>query len=223
MTAINNLHLEALPSETQAAFRFAITLPFLSEPWYLAGGTALTLQVGHRSSEDLDFFTPERDFDVGIMERDLMSAGDWETSRAQQGTIYGTLGGAKVSLIAYPHFRPAPVHEQLQCGTIRILPPTDIASMKIIAISQRGRKRDFVDMYWWTRMHGTPLSVTIERALEQFPGRTHNLPHILKSLVYFEDAESDPMPQLNFKADWEDIRHYFEQTVPQVAKELLGI
>lgn len=218
---LDQLHVDVLPPETQGAFRLAVTLPFLGNPWYLAGGTALALLVGHRSSEDLDFFTEEKDFDVAIMERDLMNAGAWNTTRAQTGTLYGELNGAKISLIAYPSFRPS--GDYRACGTIRILPPEDIASMKIMAISQRGRKRDFVDLYWLITAQGMPLPAIITHALEQFPGKKVSLPHVLKSLAYFEDAEDDPMPELHFKTNWKEIRRYFEATVPPIAKELLGL
>lgn len=54
-----------------------------------------------------------------------------------------------MSFIAYPYFKPS--GDWLHYGTIRMAKPHDIAVMKIIAISQRGRKRDFVDLYWYLR------------------------------------------------------------------------
>lgn len=94
--------------------------------------------------------------------------------------------------------------------------------MKIVAISQRGRKRDFVDLYWYC-LNREPLADIIRRAARQYPGQEHNLPHIIKSLVYFADAERDPMPRLFFKADWRTIKTYFQREAPKVAREFLGL
>ena len=63
----------------------------------------------------------------------------------------------------------------------------------------------------------------IRRLPEQYPGVAHDYHHILKSMVYFDDAEDDPMPRLHFNADWETIKEYFKKEVPAVARELLEI
>lgn len=219
--ALEDLHVGVLPPETAEALRACVKLKVLEKEWYLAGGTALALQVGHRQSVDLDFFTNKPDFNTTDMERLLIKAGDWETTHVARGTLYGLFHGAKVSFIAYPFFRPPLAH--IQCGHVRILLPEDIASMKIIAISQRGKKRDFMDLYWFTAVHGMGLSGIIRRAVAQYPEQKYSLPHFLKSLVYFADAEDDPAPPLHFKTDWETIKQYFKREVPKIARELLGI
>ncbi len=217
----NDLHVEVLPPETQRAFAACIDLHFLQPHWYLAGGTALALQVGHRSSEYLDFFTQQKDFDAAALEDALMRHGIWETTLTREGTLWGLFEGAKMSFISYPFFNPS--HAHLECGTVRILTIDDIAAMKILAVSQRCKKRDFIDMYWYCAVHGGSLEETMSRAVAQFPDRNHNIPHLLKSFVYFEDAESDPMPQLHFKADWDEIKAYFRREVPKIANKLLGL
>ncbi len=132
-----------------------------------------------------------------------------------------------MSLIAYPFFKPS--GDFLQCGTIRILKPNDISVMKIIAISQRGKKRDFVDLYWYFNFYKPtlergmdPLKDTLLRTLEQYPGQGENLPHFLKSLTYFDDAENDPMPTCHFKITWPQIKRYFQREVPRVSKEFFA-
>ncbi|MBI5470475.1 nucleotidyl transferase AbiEii/AbiGii toxin family protein [Candidatus Kaiserbacteria bacterium] len=219
--APSDLHTEALPPETSKAFFAFVNSDMVRSDWFLAGGTALALQVGHRSSEDLDFFTSRKDFDIAELEQTLSLHGTWETSRTSAGTLYGIFEGAKVSFIAYPFFRPS--ETRVQCGAIQLLVPDDIMGMKIIAISQRGKKRDFVDMYWYCAVHGGSLRDAILRAVTQFPERNHNIPHFFKSLVYFEDAEDDPMPKLHFKADWNEIKAYFKREVPRVTEEVLGL
>ncbi len=219
--AASDLHTEVLPEETQRALSACIDFDFLEPDWYLAGGTALALQVAHRSSEDLDFFTQRKQFDIEFLDNALTQKGDWETTQTRAGTLHGILEGAKMSFIAYPFFHPSPI--RIQCGKVQMLVPDDIMAMKIFAISQRGRKRDFVDMYWYCSLHRGSLQGTIRRVVAQFPGKEHNVPHFIKSLLYFEDAEDDPMPQLNFEADWEKIKAYFRHEVPKIAEELLGL
>ena len=63
-----NFHLSVLPRATQKAVRYCSEQPWLkTSQWYLAGGTALALQVGHRASYDLDFFTQEKDFNANVL------------------------------------------------------------------------------------------------------------------------------------------------------------
>ncbi len=215
------LYLDVLPRATSKAFlKLSQDADWLKTGgWYLAGGTALALQVRHRASVDLDFFSKKRMFDTADMEDNLSRAGSWQTTLQKSGTLYGTFLGAKASFIAYPFFLPS--KEKLHYGAVTLLTPDDIAVMKIIAISQRGRKRDFVDLYWYGNNYGD-LEAVFYRVLKQYPQK-HNMTHILKSLTYFDDAESDPMPNLNFAASWQEIKAYFRREAPRLARKLLGL
>lgn len=201
------MFLDILPKKTANAFLALSKLLFLSRNgWYLGGGTALALQVGHRQSVDLDFFTSKKIFNELAVERILQNTGKWQTTYREKGTIYGIFAGAKVSLIAYPFF--VPTEKKFKHGAINILLPADIASMKIIAISQRGRKRDFYDLYWYCQ-NREPLYDIILRAVNQYPGQSENINHIIKSLSYFADAENEPEPRLFFEASWKQVKSFF--------------
>lgn len=216
-----NLHLDILSVKTRKALDFLSREAWLAQTnWYLAGGTALALQVGHRKSVDLDFFTHDKDFNSDELLEHFMSGQDWLTDINRKNTIYGELFGAKVSFIAYPFFVSA--EEPVLFGSIKILKPADIAVMKIIAISQRGKKRDFFDLYWLAH-HGESLEKTIPKLKSQYPFVAHDYHHILKSLVYFEDAESDLAPETNFKASWQDVKKYFIDQVPLITKKLIEL
>lgn len=217
-----DFYLDKLPRVTRKAFLFCVEhLDFLADSkWYLAGGTALALQAGHRQSLDLDFFLPQADFQATDLERKLVATGEWTTSFRQEGTMYGVLVGAKVSFIAYPFFKPSA--QRIQCGNIFILVPSDIAAMKTIAISQRGRKRDFIDLYWYCK-NREPLFQVIQKGVKGYTGQEHNINYILRSFVYFADAEQDPMPKIFFKATWKEIKTYFQREVPRITKEFLGL
>lgn len=216
-----NLHLEILPSKTRKAFDFLSKEKWLQRlGWYLAGGTALALQAGHRKSVDLDFFTQNKTFSNDELLGHFSLIADWKTDIKEKDTVYGELYGAKVSFIAYPSF--IPVEQPLSYGSIKILKSDDITVMKIIAISQRGKKRDFFDLYWLIQ-HGENLETAMQKLKKQYPSVAHNYHHILKSLVYFEDADNDPTPELNFKVSWTEVKNFFSAQIPNVTRNLVGL
>lgn len=217
--ASGKLFLNVLPPVTRRAFDEIQNLKLLaSGGWYLAGGTALALQAGHRQSVDLDFFTPEKALNESAIERRLLASHHWSTGFIEQGTIYGKFLDAKASFISCPFFVPA--EPFITCGTIRILSERDIAVMKIIAMSQRGRKRDFVDLYWYCQ-NREPLLDVIRRVPKQYPGQEHNIPHFIKSVTYFDDAEADPMPKIFFDATWSGVKSFFKKEAKAITKQLL--
>ena len=178
---------------------------------YLAGGTALCLQIGHRISMDLDFFTP-KEFDAKELIRSLERVGKFKLEKQSWGTILGTLEGIKFSIFVYkyPHLFPFK-----SIFGINILDVRDIAAMKIDAISTRGIRRDFIDLYFICR-EGIPLREILSLYNRKYGTLTSNIIHIQKSLVYFIDAEATPMPKMLKKVDWEDIKKYFENEVKKL-------
>jgi hypothetical protein len=211
---------DILPKKTLHALNILAKESWLqTNDWYLAGGTALALHAGHRRSDDLDFFTQKSPFALQSVLKPLEKH-DWHANFATENTVYGRISNAKISFIAYHFFHPR--ETMAMYGTVPVLMPKDIAVMKVIAISQRGKKRDFIDLYWYLQ-HSEPLITVMRRLPNQYPTVAHDFHHICKSLVYFEDAEDDPMPQLFFSADWKTIRAWFEREVPKLTKELLGL
>jgi len=213
-------HSDVLPRVTRKALEHcAGDIWFKTAPWYLAGGTALALQVGHRKSFDLDFFTQEKEFNQQIIAShfpdDL-----WKTERIYPGTLFGELLGAKVSFISYPFFHLK--QPMVRYENISVLTPRDIGVMKILAMSQRGRKRDFVDLYWLCH-HVEKLDWFMTQLKDQISDIAHDYHHIIKALTYFDDAEKDNMPELNFRADWRTIKKFFQDEAKNLAAELLGI
>lgn len=215
-----DLRFNILPKATLKAFQICANMPiFSSEDWYLAGGTALALQVGHRQSVDLDFFTRRSEFDEKKIEETLSVQGKWITTSISKGTLYGEFFGGKISFISYPFFKPA--KPMLIFGNISLLTLPDIAVMKIIAISQRGKKRDFFDVFWLCQ-NAVSLNDIILNVNRQYTVR-QNLTHILKSLMYFEDADSDPDPIISFKANWKDVKNFFSKEIPDITKNLIKL
>lgn len=214
----DNWQIQSLPQKTQQALEILSRNIWLKKSeWYLAGGTALALSVGHRQSQDLDFFTPNKEFS-SVQLINKLEPNKWKSDIIREGTVYGKINDTQISFIAYPFFKPQ--EKYLQFGSVNVLDPKDIAVMKIIAISQRGKKRDFIDLYWYLNNRENLLDI-LNRLPKQYPTVNHNFHYIIRSLMYFEDAESEPMPKIFFKANWTSVKRYFRKVVPEVTKKLL--
>ena len=175
---IGSFIISVLPTSTKRALNLLSSQRWLNKTkWYLAGGTALAMNVGHRRSVDLDFFTPQATFSTTVLIKHFDEL-EWEIDIVREGTVYGRLSGAKVSFIAYPFFLPK--EPMWKYGAVRVLSPKDVAVMKVIAVSQRGRKRDFVDLFWYAT-HYEPLVDVLRRLPAQYPTVAHDYHHILKS------------------------------------------
>lgn len=104
--------------------------------FYLAGGTALALQLGHRKSNVLDLFAP-KPFDIERLSWRVVALGG-RVRVAEQGTLHATIDGVKASFFYYPYglLKPFVRYRGLNIAAIE-----DIACMKVIAIAQRGEKK----------------------------------------------------------------------------------
>ncbi len=109
--------------------------------FYLAGGTALALQLGHRKSVDLDWFcsSPLRDPQI-LIDKLKKSRTVFSTSRVARGTLYLNVNAVKVSFLEYryPLLRPLVADDDLKCNLASL---DDLVCMKLAAIADRGAKR----------------------------------------------------------------------------------
>ena len=187
---------------------------------YLAGGTALALRLGHRISVDFDFFTRKKFREkIFIQKLSDLSIG-FKLERSALGTILGYLGKTRFSLFFYDYPLLARPEKFLN---ISIASVRDIASMKVAAISDRGTKRDFIDLYFILAKEKT---FTLEEILnlydKKFQVLRQNKLHLLKSLVYFEDAEKDKMPKMIKPANWKEVKKFFEKEVKNISRKILN-
>lgn len=187
-------------------------------PFRLVGGTALALQYEHRVSQDLDFFTTEP-FQINDLIRELERTGAFTLKRKSEFTAIGTWQGAEVTFLSYqyPWIREAVPMPPL-CAALAH--PLDIGLMKIEAASQRGTRRDFVDLFFICRRE-TSLEKLLELYPKKYGKQATPLYHILKSLSYFEDAEGQPEIRTQPRTSWKEIRSFFEKEVSRLAKILL--
>ncbi len=189
---------------------------------YLAGGTALSLQIGHRISLDLDLFSEKATLDrVGreaILER-LRSSGDLKILEAMDGTMHLRLEDTAVSLFRYRYRR---VHASAGSWEgLTLAGPLDIAAMKLSAVVGRGARKDFIDLYFLGTKLGLPA--LFESAEAHFPDHPDFLLQAARALTYFDDAESEPMPRMLKDVTWETIRRYFEREAPRAVQRSIDM
>lgn len=186
----------------------------LKDSYYLAGGTACALHLGHRVSYDLDFFSAKPIDPLSLINQ-LSDLGNLEVFQNEPGTFNGQLDETKISFFKYPYplIENTEEYEQVHISSIQ-----DLAGMKIEAIASRGAKRDFVDLYYISQ--SCSLMQTVEWFKQKFHYKNVSVPHVLKSLVYFQDADSQPEPNMIVDYSWVTIRKYFTDQVKKIAKEL---
>ncbi len=179
--------------------------------WILAGGTGLALHLGHRISDDFDFF--RTDFpDAGELHEKLKYYGRYETLQDASHTLTVLLRGTKLSFFrANSPF----IFEGIPYLSFRIADIREIALMKLLAICNRGSRKDFIDLYIILRSE-TTLQEYFRLLPEKYGTSRINTYNILKSLTYFEDAEKEPMPRMLVPFEWEQCKAFFIRSVHSI-------
>jgi hypothetical protein len=173
----------------------------------LVGGTALALQYGHRESVDLDFFGSLDLEDIAIVLKPFESV---QLIRNSTNIKIYLVNGIKVDFVNYPY---AWIDQAVLEEGLVLASDKDIAAMKIAAITGRGSKKDFIDLYFLLKKYS--LDEIIAFYIQKFPDATKLI--ALKSLVYFSDADAEPTPKMIHKVSWEEAK----RTIIAATKDFL--
>ena len=202
-------HREVITAATEATLR-SFRNATLLDGFYLAGGTGLALQIGHRVSLDLDFFAADLFDEESLLQR-IQALDDFSLIAKAPHTLHAVIQGTKVSFLGYAY----PVLFDFgQFQAVAVADSRDIACMKISAIASRGTKRDFVDLYISAQQFG--LQNLLQWFDRKYTQARYNKLHILKSLTFFGDAEKDPMPHMLVPLAWDEVKQFFLQEVPRL-------
>jgi predicted nucleotidyltransferase component of viral defense system len=196
----NNLHLDILPEKQLRLLETLSSQLFITD-FYLAGGTCLALQIGHRRSIDFDFFIPG-DFETSTIINRLAQIRSYQRDNEEKNTINGSLNGVRISFFGY---RYDIIDDFKTFNKIRLAGLKDIAAMKLEAIAGRGSKKDFIDLYFLLQQY-TLEEIFSFHALKYGIGLSNQYHH-LKSLVYFADAETEAMPVMITPLDWNYVKN----------------
>jgi len=206
---------KTLLPDTLRAIQLVSPIPTISRA-YLAGGTSLALQIGHRMSIDLDFFTQEK-FDENLVATELSQLTEFKERSRAWATVLGKVGKTKFSIFYY---KPKLIDATIPYEGIQLAGKRDIAAMKLLAISDRGLKRDFIDVFILAK------EFSLDEMLVFFEEKYGSLDEkkyiLIKGLSYFTDA-TDDVPKMLIPVDWEEVKEFFRKETKRLAKEKLGI
>lgn len=199
---------EVLTPETAALLHRLGEL--LSEKdFYLAGGTALAIHLGHRKSIDLDFFG-QAEFDPLGLEQEIRSRFqdpiEIQVAGSSRNTLNLFCNGTKVDILRYNY----PMLEKaIRAGNYLLAGVPDIAAMKLSAVTNRGSRKDFFDLN--RLLDEFSLGELLDFYSRKFSG--HDRFMVIRALTYFEDAENEPDPVMLSAVNWATVKQSIQDQV----------
>ena len=203
------LHYETIDSETLELLKRIQDIPAFAN-LRLVGGTSLALQIGHRKSIDLDLF--------GKIEQDEFNIAEilnktWKVTvlkKSENINIY-SINGIKVDIVNYPY---AWLKDILFEDSIKLAGVEDIAAMKLAAITNRGSKKDFIDIYFLLKQYN--MEELFDFYKHKYSDGSTFL--VVKSLLYFDDAEEEAMPDMCNPVKWEAVKKHINHILADYLK-----
>ena len=196
------LHLVTIEPNTLGLLKNLMARPHLDK-FFLVGGTALALQMGHRKSIDLDLFTLE-DFDQEILLKQLQTEFEVNVRSSSPSIFITEIDSIKVDFVRHRYLLQYPM---LIIEGVRMPDIKDIAPMKLDAVTKRGSKKDFYDIYFLLQQMALPEMLD----LYNNKYKLSTMFHIIKSLTYFDDAEEDLQPVVfDKKITWLKVKRFIQ-------------
>jgi hypothetical protein len=177
----------------------------------LAGGTALALHLGHRISDNLEFYTQRAFRPSDIVEELRALAGFVEPVTMDEGAMVVLADGARVAIVQVPVRFGEPTTRVNGCDVAGVV---DIAAMKLMAIVATGTRSDFVDLHAVLRT--VPFRTVARNGLDRY-GPVDLGPLVVgKGLVWFEqaDVQADPV-YAGAAVTWNHVREFFRSSLRQ--------
>ena len=213
MSGKNDIHINIL-TESQKTVLDSLTSALKKTDFYMAGGTALALQIGHRLSIDFDWFTSRIDDPETIFSIMKSHGINFRIVNVSYETIYIEIEGVQVSFIGYDYHMLCPYNNfTYNEKTLKLASIDDIACMKLSAIASRGSRKDFVDLYFIINKFRS-LNEYLQLYIKKFQNR--DIGHVIRSLVYFEDAESEFEIVCRSSYQWKELKKKFETWVKNI-------
>lgn len=203
------MHPEAITSKAKRIFEKLKNFP----DFYLGGGTALALQLGHRISVDFDFFW-QKDIPRELLPKikKVFAGSKIEViiNHLEQLTVI--IDGISISFIKYPF----PVVSKLvEYEGIKLLAALEIAAMKVYALGRRATLKDYVDLYFIFKEKVTSLEKIIKFCEKKY-GQEFNPRLFLEQLIYSKDIEEMEIQFLKEGVNKLEIEKFFEKEIQKI-------
>ncbi|WKZ25738.1 MAG: nucleotidyl transferase AbiEii/AbiGii toxin family protein [bacterium] len=159
-------------------------LKFLSnDGFYLAGGTSLALLIGHRTSVDFDFFIQKHFDSAKLVDKiSKVFGSDAKVTLIEKDTVFVIIKDVECSFFWYQY--PLIDKVKTEIG-INLAGLKDIAAMKLLSVSHRPAKRDYIDIFYL--LNNFSLEEMMTFAYRKYKNFNEYL--ILRALTYYDDAE----------------------------------
>jgi predicted nucleotidyltransferase component of viral defense system len=177
----------------------------------LVGGTSLALQIGHRISIDLDLFG-EINADKNTITETLNKLGNLKIIHFSKNVSIYALNDVKIDIVNYSY---PWIKESINVDNLKLANIQDIAAMKLAAITGRGSKKDFIDLFFLLKRYS--LKELFAFYNQKFHDGSTFL--VLKSLSYFLDADDELMPKMIINTDWETVKQFIKKSLNEFVME----
>lgn len=182
--------------------------------FYLAGGTALALQIGHRSSIDLDFFSASEDIpSINAPLQVALQAFDPILLDTSWGNLLYLANAVRIGFYGYGY---PMVSAFVDAEGIQLASIADIGLMKLDALLGRASRKDFLDLY--VICQKTPLRQLLDLAPQKYPYVRDFEAQVVQRLVYFEVAEQEEPVSMLQPVDWNIVKQYFRQQAISIGR-----
>jgi len=205
------LHRFTVDETAYGLLNYLFSLPVLKNNFALAGGTSLSLQIGHRKSIDLDIFCTQQ-FDTKELEIILSSNPEFlfNYTHSNQRMLFSFINNIKCDFVHEP---AALIQPFLQYDDIKYFSIPDIAAMKMHTICGRGKRKDFFDIYCLLQLYSW------QEMLGWFGKKYGDTQfyYLWRSISYFADAEEDVAIQgiPPFDKSWPEIKSFILKACTQ--------
>ncbi len=211
-----NIYWETITSQMRQVMT-AFCRTEIGERFYLAGGTALALQIGHRRSVDLDFFSPTEDIPaVREALRSALAPFDPLLADASWGNLVFMAQGVRVGFYGYSYPMVAPF---VLVEGVPLAGVEDIGLMKLDALQGRASRKDFYDLYVICQKI-SPRKL-LDLASRKYPDTRDFEAQVVKRLAFFERAEAETPPSLLWEISWEAVKEFFRQQAVGIGESWL--
>lgn len=181
--------------------------------FYLAGGTALALQVGHRMSVDFDFFS-KKEIPADLLDKvkKIFSSQKIAVSVNNPDELTVFVEDVKLSFIKYPF----PVlFDLIDYEDVKLLSIKEIAATKAYSVGRRGTYKDYVDLYFILLKNLSSLGEIIETATKKYGGE-FNSRLFFEQLIYLDDITDFKILFLGEEILKNDLRVFFENEIKKI-------
>lgn len=218
METLSDPHWNVITPKMQRLFLHIGEQPFSSR-FYLAGGTALSLQIGHRRSVDFDFFSATDEVDENSRKEIIAGVSSLPTQVIESvgGNLLMLVDGIRVGFFGYGYpLIDTPIHFE----NALLASKSDIGLMKCDALISRGSRKVFYDLFYLSRY--IQFNDLLSLGEKKYPLFRDFPLMVLESMTIFDNANRDVQPDIFDNIPWEEVKQFFIQQARLLSRKWFG-